>query len=530
MTIAFYLRLSESDGDIGEDGKDESNSIENQRLLLNDFVESNEEMYGKIREYVDDGYSGTNFERPAFKRMLEDAKKGLIQILLVKDLSRLGRDYISVGDYIEQIFPMLNVRFIAVHNGYDSSKMGFGKMEFDMEVSNLINTFYSRDLSKKMRNANRTRWKNGINNGKAPFGYLRDPQKSGKWLLDPEAAKIVRLIFDKALEGMNTSQIAFALNEEHIPTPGEYNMTHRNWKLGKPVKPKEERLWDSSKVHSIIRKYEYTGALVMGKRENIMIGKNNCQLRPKKDWIIVDGVNEAIVTKKEYEEAQGVIRTKNRPEFISDRKYALKGKARCGNCRTCLDYYDHGVEEVFFCGHGTSVGKFSDCCTEKYSVRRINGVVFHAIKSHLKILEKCALYSIEKGKQGIVEGKARIRAERSQLESLKAEKIRQYELYADGAISRDTYIKKREILNREIKELEQSVVVNENGMDKNVQLLDIGNQMKGVAERFYNEEKLTSEMVEALIENIYIYNPDQIEVVFKFKDAVGETAYTCGKG
>ena len=141
MSIAIYLRLSQSDGDLGVDGKDESNSIENQRMLLQEYVEARDDLEGEIVEYVDDGYSGTNFNRPSFKRMIEDAKKGLIRVILVKDLSRLGRDYITAGDYIEQIFPLLQVRFIAVNNNYDSNKFSGGTMGFDMAVSNLITTF-----------------------------------------------------------------------------------------------------------------------------------------------------------------------------------------------------------------------------------------------------------------------------------------------------------------------------------------------------------------------------------------------------
>ena len=157
MTIAIYLRLSEADGDLGIDGKDESNSIENQRMLLHHYIEARDDLAGEIVEYVDDGYSGTNFNRPAFKRMIEDAKKGKIQVIIVKDLSRLGRDYVVAGDYIEQIFPLLQVRFIAANNGYDSAGHADGNVGFDLAVSNLINTFYSRDLSKKIKAANKIR-------------------------------------------------------------------------------------------------------------------------------------------------------------------------------------------------------------------------------------------------------------------------------------------------------------------------------------------------------------------------------------
>lgn len=160
--IAMYLRVSLSDGDLGVEQKDASNSIENQRLLLMEYLKANDSIQRQVLEYVDDGYTGTNFNRPGFIRMIEDAKKGIVKVILVKDLSRLGRDYIVAGDYIEQIFPMLGVRFIAVNNYYDSFDHGSDAMGFDVAVNNMINTFYSRDLSKKQIAAKQIRWQQGL--------------------------------------------------------------------------------------------------------------------------------------------------------------------------------------------------------------------------------------------------------------------------------------------------------------------------------------------------------------------------------
>ena len=161
MIIALYLRLSMADGDTGEDGKDESNSIENQRTILMDYISHKGWDSHHVCEYVDDGFSGTNFERPAFKRMIKDMKRGQIDILLTKDLSRLGRNYIEVGDYMDQIFPILGVRYIAVNSRYDSNDY-YGKTSgMDMSLMNLVNSLYSRDLSKKYRSSVQTKWKNG---------------------------------------------------------------------------------------------------------------------------------------------------------------------------------------------------------------------------------------------------------------------------------------------------------------------------------------------------------------------------------
>ena len=146
MKIGFYMRLSLADGDLGKDDKEESNSIENQRLLLQGFVESRKDITGDVTEYIDDGYTGTNFDRPAFMQMIEDAKKGKIDTIIVKDLSRLGRDYIGAGDYLEQIFPVLGIRFIAVNSSYDSNDYIGKTIGLDVSINNLLNSLYSKDI------------------------------------------------------------------------------------------------------------------------------------------------------------------------------------------------------------------------------------------------------------------------------------------------------------------------------------------------------------------------------------------------
>lgn len=229
--IAIYLRLSLADGDLKKGSKDESNSIENQRMLLHDYIGKQEDLFGEIVEYVDDGYTGTNFNRPAFQKMIVDLKQGNIKVIMVKDLSRLGRDYIGVGDYIEQIFPLMGVRFIAVNNSFDSMKLNNGTPGIEVAVSNLVNNMYSRDIAKKIRAALETNWKNGkATCTNVPFGYVWNKKGGQRWEIDPEAAPCVKKVFELALSGRNTTQIAYGMNELNLPTPGLYS---RKTKLGR---------------------------------------------------------------------------------------------------------------------------------------------------------------------------------------------------------------------------------------------------------------------------------------------------------
>lgn len=525
MTIAIYLRLSEADGDLGIDGKDESNSIENQRMLLHNYIASRDDLNGNVVEYADDGYSGTNFNRPSFMKMIEDAKKGLIQVIIVKDLSRLGRDYIVAGDYIEQIFPLLQVRFIAVNNNYDSGKQTGGSMEFDIAVSNLINTFYSRDLSNKMKAANQVRWKKGIStSGNAPFGYVKSPDEKGKFVKDPDAAAIVRFIFDKALEGNTTTEIAALLNEKNYPTPWVYNQTKKHWKLAEPVTAENERLWDIGMVGRVIRKYEYTGAMVMGRKKSLTVGAKKGKLQPKSEWTIVEGIHEPIVTHEEFELANQVIRNRKQRKYINGQDYALKGKVRCGNCRRCLYYQKTTFKEYFVCRHGRQIGEHSECCTEEYLVKKVDAAVWEALKNHISMLESLGMKAADKAGKRMKAAKISRKSMVGEIDKLKAEKLRQYEFYANGSITKEQYLRKKAELMKRIEALESDIKVQTEECDLQSELWESASNLKNKAGSFAGEDKLSRKIAEAFIKDVYIYDPERIEIVFQHEDEIARLA------
>ncbi len=179
-------------------------------------------------DFVDDGYTGSNFDRPGFQQMMDGVRSGKIDTIIVKDLSRFGRDYIGVGEYMEQIFPLLGVRLIAINDNYDSNNYKGTTLGMDVVVSNLVNTMYCRDAGKKLRTANQVKWRKGITTASAaPFGYQFDPDKKGAFIIDPPAAKIVRRIFDLAILGLGTREIAMMLNDENVPVPSVYNKENK---------------------------------------------------------------------------------------------------------------------------------------------------------------------------------------------------------------------------------------------------------------------------------------------------------------
>lgn len=521
MTIALYFRLSRADGDLGMDGKDESNSIENQRLLLRSFVRAREDLEGDIVEYVDDGFTGTNFNRPAFKRMIEDAKKGKVQVIIVKDLSRLGRDYITAGDYIEQIFPILNVRFIAANNGFDSATHTGGNIGLDVAVNNLINTFYSRDLSQKLKSAMKVKWKNGYStSGNAPFGYLPSKTEKGKYEIDPEAARIVKTIFYRALDGLSTSQIARYLNEYEIPTPGVYNLSHKCWELKEPVAPLSERKWTSSMIRHVLMKYEYTGALVRGRTCNIAVGMRSTKKRDESEWIVAEDVNEPIVSKEVFEKANTVIQKQKVGRFIIAHEHPLKSKVRCGNCRRALTHVLTGDSEFYICHNGLEIGKHSECCTEHYPVKNVESVVWYAIRELLDVLNWLGVKVETKSKEKIKTLSFEEKDLTEQVKLWKSEKIRQYELYADGALPKERYLRIREELSHKIRKAEDKM--QENGRERSEQqkLAEDAEHLGRLANEFSSETELTETIVRAFIENVFIYDKKRIEIVFKYEDEI----------
>lgn len=234
--------------------------------------------------------------------MMDGVRSGEIDTIIVKDLSRFGRDYIGVGEYMEQIFPLLGVRLISINDNYDSSNYNGTTLGMDLVVSNLVNTMYCRDAGKKLRTANRVKWRKGISTASAaPFGYQFDPNRKGSYIIDPPAAKIVRRIFDLAILGLGTREIAMALNDENAPVPSVYNREHKAYGKETTYTIAPVILWDSSRVWKILTAYVYTGAMVLGKSQRLISGKKIIRIVPKGQQYITEGTHEAIVSREEFE-------------------------------------------------------------------------------------------------------------------------------------------------------------------------------------------------------------------------------------
>ena len=286
---ALYCRLSL------EDGRDnESMSISNQKLMLKDYAEKNG-MF-QYEYYVDDGYTGRNFNRPGFQRMIADIEAGKVGCVITKDLSRLGRNYIEAGSYIEIFFPKHNVRYIAITDGVDS----LTRQEMDITpFKNILNDMYSRDISKKVLAGRMTRSRQGkYGGGPAPLGLMRDPEEKGHLIIDPETAPIIRKIYDLSLDGLGCMRIAKLLMEEKVPLTRvkgntDYDVNYYAWSV--------------SRVSHILRNPFYKGAHLVCRTHQKGIRSNTYNIIPREEWEVIEGCHEAIVTREEWEKVQELI-------------------------------------------------------------------------------------------------------------------------------------------------------------------------------------------------------------------------------
>ena len=295
-SIGIYLRLSLEDVDKRTNkAKDESNSIVAQRQLIQRHIEQNSYLSNLPKmEFCDDGFSGTNFERPDFQRMIDLIRAGEIHIAIVKDLSRFGRDYLEVGDYLEHIFPFLGVRMISINDHYDSEKYLGNTAGMDIAFRNLIYDYYSKDLSKKVKSAMRTKQRNGGYITCCTYGYKVSPKNKHQMIIDPETAPIVRRIFTDVIAGKSTSQVARELNAEGIPTPQQYKGVAR--RKDSPSKA----LWTHNRILDMLKNIKYTGCMVNHTRESMVIRAKSQRRVPKEDWIYHENAHEAIVTTEEF--------------------------------------------------------------------------------------------------------------------------------------------------------------------------------------------------------------------------------------
>ena len=321
-----YVRLSREDGD-----KEESNSVTGQKDLIRDYMTRHPELR-ECAMKVDDGFTGSNFDRPAFQEMMAEVKAGKINCIVVKDLSRFGRDHLEAGEYLERIFPFLGVRFIAINDNYDSMNSNSESDELIVPFKNLINEAYCRDTSIKIRSQLEIKRRRGDFIGSfAVFGYRKDPADRHRLLVDDYAAEVVRDIFAWKLDGLSAGDIAARLNASGIPTPMDYKQSQgMNYSTSFRIKEKSE--WSAGMILRILKNPVYTGVLEQGRVTTPSYRVKRLVNKPRKEWAIVENCHEAIINYYDFESVQKALALDARTTESGKAVDLFSGMVNCGEC------------------------------------------------------------------------------------------------------------------------------------------------------------------------------------------------------
>ena len=444
-TVDFYLRLSLEDGD----QQDESNSITSQREILKDYINSREEFTGvKIREHIDDGYTGTNFNRPAFQKMIALVKKNEVKIILVKDLSRFARDYIESGAYIEQIFPFMQVRFISVNDNYDSNNNENGINGLEVPFKNLVYDYYSKDISQKMRSSVKVRQDKGYYFGsKAPYGYIKDERNHHQLLVNDSVRHIIEEIFERYLSGESMLSISKDFNNRGVLTPAKQIGLKRG-----------SGIWTGQIVRYVLTQRVYTGAVVGGKTRVQEVGSGNRKWVNSKDWIIREDMHEAIISKEDFDKVQDMLNS-NAKRISRERKnfHILQDKVYCGKCHHKMSYTVHYGKSDGYCCPYRYKAVDCGCMKGKITASTLEDIVAKEIKLYTEeFLEKEQTRNIEYKVQNsicesLLERKDKLKVDK---EKLQVCKMQFYEQYKQDIIDREAYLLQKEDLSNQLQNIE----------------------------------------------------------------------------
>lgn len=511
FNVAQYIRLSREDGD-----KTESDSIANQRKLITDYIKYKDDFI-LYDTYIDDGFTGTNFDRPNFLRMIEDIEDGKINCVIVKDLSRFGRDYIETGRYLERYFPDHNIRFISITDNIDSFRQSYDML---MPIKNIFNEQYARDISRKVHASMTTKQKNGEFIGAfASYGYKKSPSDKNRLIVDEYAAAIIRRVFSLYVSGLGKVRIAHIMNEEGVLCPSEYKRVngehYRNSnRLDNTV------YWTYSTVNHILRNEIYIGNMVQGKTTRHM-GKRT-KAKDKSEWVIVKGTHEAIIDKATWDMVQSLLDRRTRNLDLDCNINIFAGFLKCGDCGRALakkNYTLTSGEKIIRYNCGTYVRSGRNYCTPHailYTV--IERIVLDDLKTIVQNIEDIQEIVAEQRKAVIPfqyqneEEKKRLETE---LQKVKGLKKAVYEDYHEGLFSKEDYLSYRQDYER--KEILLTVQIEEAQRQGKKQSVGFAETpwIKRLLE-VREIEKLDRDIVVEMIHEIKVYENRKIKITYNF--------------
>ena len=513
----LYLRLSRDDGD-----KEESNSITGQRELLRDYISQRPE----LREYavrIDDGFSGSTFDRPSFQKMIEDVKAGRTDCIIVKDLSRFGRNYLDAGEYIEKIFPFLGVRFIAVNDNYDS--LGDKKASDDLIIpfKNLINEAYCRDISVKIRSQLEIKRKNGQFLGSfAAFGYLKDEQDKNKLVVDQYAADIVRDIFKWKLEGVSPQDIADALNRLGVLSPMEYKRS-LGMKFTTSFKTNAKAVWSAGTVIRILKNPIYTGVLVQGKETTPSYKVHKRIIKDESEWTVIEDSHEAIISKIDFDSVQKVLKCDTRRSPGGKAVGLFSGMIFCGDCGASMVRKTVPAGEKKYVYYVCSAHKQDKSCSpHRMRDVALEEIVLDSVKQHIReVIDMSELLTITDTAplRTAQAQKVQRQLDKKHEEYEKLQKLLMslYENLTEGIIDREEYTRLKASFTARADEAEKQM----DALRENLREIQNHGTENAWMNEFTKRQGLTAldrAVVVALIDKILIHSNDVVEIIYRWQD------------
>ena len=520
---AMYLRLSRDDEDRDGSGKTESNSIGSQRELIRTFIREQPdiELYDI---YVDDGFSGSNFDRPEFKRMISDIEAGWVNCVIVKDLSRFGRDYIESGRYLQKTFPVLGVRFIALTDHYDSRLADTGESSIILPVKNFINDFYCRDISTKVKSQLEVKRKNG--ECVAPFavyGYRKSETDHNKLVIDEYAAENVRKIFVWKIEGIAVSEIANTLNRLGIQSPKEYKKSlgiHYNGGFSGIG----TALWSSTAVKRILTNEVYLGHLVQGKTERVNYKVKKNTEKAKEEWVKVENTHEAIVSEDDFLVVQNLLKTDGRKSMDTGNVSPFTGLLFCGDCGEQMirrvNRYKETTKVYYIC---STKNRGEGCSRHSVQEQELKNIATECVRSYAntflrekQLMEKSMRLEINFESVSLYDKER----ERLKKEQDKYDKLRSglQEDLSSGIITQEEFEHLRRGFGQKAKELEETVKKQERLIKE---MFKKGVQSVGRLKTFQDcveVKEVDRRLLCSMVKRIEIYENRQIEIEFYFSD------------
>ena len=520
---AMYLRLSKGDDDLNTSDKTQSNSIESQKLIIGNYINSQDDLE-LAGCFIDDGHTGLNFDRDAFKKMMKKVDAGEIDCIVVKDNSRLGRDRIVTTEFISKTFEEKGVRFISINDNYDSLTAGSSEKNLIMPITNLFNDNYSKDISNKVKASKQAKWNNGDFMGAfAPYGYKKDSNNKNHLVPDEEAAKIVQEIFAKKISGMSGNAIANYLNEMGVLSPGDYKKSKGiNYQSG--FKNKAHSKWSCKVVLGILADEVYIGNLVQGKRRKVNYKLKKEIIVPENERVRVEGTHEPIIEKSDYELVQQLL---VRDTISSKNKYEnlYGGLLFCGDCGFSMvrrKNYHKGRQYVrYICSNYNRNG--SDKCS-RHSIAEpvITSIVtselnllFSKVNNINNLIEKLKEKKIDT--DTIVSRNKEYERLQNEIKKTTALKETLYQDFSSGLLNLNQFESYRKIYIEREEELKNAVLKHRNMIEKIYENgIQCGQRLESLKD--VNRKNINRVLLVTFIDKILVYENDEIEIYYKIAD------------